>query len=102
MCGIILFWLMYIVSAIIIYHLISCIYVKGRVDSGHYRNKYFKTNEDKRLKHPLYFIVLMFVCFVFPIVNIGIPLACLLYRVCSEDGQEHNKYYCKSIFTKEY
>lgn len=99
--GIIIFWIHYIIAAILLYHLLRCIYVKGEVDKSLYRAEYYKTENDKRLKHPIWIILIYITIFLIPILNIFLLAMCIaqkLYCDCEEDG---DPYYCKSVFTKE-
>ena len=102
MFGIILFWLQYIVAGVVLYHILKCIYVKEKkTDSGYY-TKYIRTENDKRLKHPLWLVMVFIISFLIPIWN-WISLSFYLgFRMISDRGSEYNPYYCKSIFTKEY
>lgn len=100
--GIFLFWLHYIVAAIILYHILRCLYVKGNVDKSRYRWEYTKTNNDERLKHPLWLVLIFFIVFLIPVLNIIILSAYLAFRATCEDGESGNPYYCKSALTKKY
>ena len=102
MVGIILFWLQYIIAAICLYHIANCIYVKGDKQKGSYRPKYLRTDQDKKLKHPLWLLILFFSVLLVPVLNIFIFIPYLLYRTNCEYGEEYNPYYCKSIFTNKY
>ena len=101
MIGVILFWLQYVVAIVCLYHIINCIYVKGGKQEF-YRSKYFRTDQDKKLKHPLWLLIIFFAVLLIPVLNIVVFILYLLYRTYCEDGEEYNPYYCKSVFTKEY
>jgi uncharacterized membrane protein YdjX (TVP38/TMEM64 family) len=102
MFGIILFWFTYILSAILLYHILRCIYIK-QIDNNKYgRKTYKRTDDDKRLKYPLWVILLLFLIFFIPFLNLIVYVGHLCFRLICEDGDEHNPYYCKSIFTQKY
>ena len=104
MFGIILFWLHYIIAAVLLYHSLRCIYVKTFDSTTKYGGyKLYKiTENDERLKLPLWVIISFFIVFFIPILNLLVFFAYLCGRLINENGSEHNKYYCKSIFTKKY
>ena len=100
--GLFIFWLQYIISGIVLYHILKCIYVKQKTNKSLYSATYERTSEDKKLKHPLWLVLLFILAFCIPIVNIlslGIYLG---FRTINANGSTYNPYYCKSIFTKEY
>ena len=102
MFGVIIFWLHYIIAGILLYHILRCIYVKQRTSKNLYNATYEKTNDDKRLKHPLWLVLLFILAFCIPIINISSLGTYLTFRMVNKSGSTHNPYYCKSIFTKEY
>jgi len=103
MFGIILFWIHYIVAGILLYHDLRCIYVKSKSSTNTYRGKIYEiTEKDQRLKLPLWIIVLFFIVFFVPVLNLFVYTTYLCARLINEYGSEYNKYYCKSIFTKKY
>ena len=102
MAGIILFWLQYIIAVICLYHIVNCIYVKEGNEQKSYRSRYFRTNQDKKLKHPLWLLILFFAILLIPFLNIIVFIPYLLYRAYCENGEEFNPYYCKSVFTNKY
>ena len=103
MFGVILFWIHYIIAGIVLYHDLRCIYVKSQCGTIKYGNKLYKiTENDERLKLPLWGIILLFIAFLIPVFNIIACSAYLCGRLINENGSEYNKYYCKSIFTKKY
>lgn len=104
MFGIILFWIQYIVAAILLYHSLWCIYVKVDTNKSEYnRYRTYKiTENDERLKSPLWMIILFFTVFFVPFLNLTTYAGYLCYRLINDRGSEYNKYYCKSIFTKKY
>ena len=100
--GIFLFWFQYILSAILLYHILRCIYVK-KVDGDRYgRKKYIRTDNDERLKYPLWIILLLIIVFFVPVLNFIVYIGHLCFRLICEDGDKYNPYYCKSIFTQKY
>ena len=102
MFGIFLFWLHYIIAAVLLYHDLRCIYVKTECEDK-YRSKIYKiTENDQRLKLPLWVIILFLIVFFIPFLNLFVYTAYLCARLINEYGNEYNKYYCKSIFTKKY
>jgi len=102
MVGIILFWLQYIIAVICLYHIVNCIYVKGNKQKGLCGYVYSKTDQDKRLKQPLWLLILFFTVLLIPILNIITFIPYLLFRTNCEIGEKHNPYYCKSVFTNKY
>ena len=103
MFGVILFWVHYIIAAVLLYHNLRCIYVKSECNNTKYGYKLYKiTESDKRLKLPLWSIILFFIAFFIPVFNLIVFTAYLCGRLINESGSEYNKYYCKSIFTKKY
>lgn len=104
MFGIFLFWIHYIIAGILLYLILRCIYIKGEDDKGKYSNykKYTKTDNDRRLKHPLWAILLFLFVFIIPMLNILVFIGYLLCMTINIDGNELCRYYCKSIFNKEY
>jgi len=105
MIGTILFWLQYIVAVICLYHITNCIYVKGNKQErsrSYNRFEYSRTDQDKKLKHPLWLLIIFFAVLLIPILNIIVFVSYLLHRTCCEDGEDYNPYYCKSVFTNKY
>ena len=101
MFGVILFWLDYIVSGILLYHILRCIYVKKK-DNSKYTTAYYKSDDDEKLKYPLWQILLFLLTFLIPIVNLFVYIIYLCVKLINDWGSEYNKYYCRSFFTKEY
>lgn len=92
MIGTILFWLMYIISGLTVYTVLRCTYIRKEL-------KYKKYEEtDERLKHPLWFIILLIIGFLIPMVNIMIPIATILIYYIDD----YRGYYYKSFLTKKY
>lgn len=92
MIGTILFWLMYIISGFAVYTILRCTYVKKEI-------KYHKYEEtEERVKHPLWFIILLIIGFLIPVVNIAIPIIMILLYVMDD----YCDYYYKSFLTKKY
>lgn len=100
MIGTFLFWSQYIIAVILLYHILRCTYVKHiKVDK--YSKEYIITDTDKKLKHPLWLLIVLIMITTIPVVNIAILFGYLL-SVVGDGSSKYNKYYCKSIFTKEY
>lgn len=99
--GIFIFWLHYIIAFILLWHIFRCIYVKkDKLDK--WGNKvYERTEDDKRLKHPLWLILVFIMILCIPILNIIGFIPYLVFRALSYNGDERNPYYIKSIFTKQ-
>jgi hypothetical protein len=76
--------------------------VKHSVTKGYIFNDYKKTDTDKRLTHPLWAVILFLVILCIPILNLIVFITYLAFRLIDEAGSNHNPYYCKSLFTKEY
>jgi len=103
MLGIIIFWIHYVVAAILLYHLLRCIYVKGESYKTTYRTVYKISDLDKRLKQPLFVIILLIIVFFIPVLNILVFSGGMCkYLVTTEGDSDYNKYYCKSFLTKKY
>lgn len=97
--GLFLFYLHYIIAGILLYLILRCMYIKGDVKNC----KHYKTDNDKRLKHPLWLIILYLFVFMIPVVNIIIFTAYLVVQTINFDGRpEYCEYYCKSFLNKEY
>lgn len=101
-----LFWISYIVAAIIFYHIFRCVYVKtGRVTENDWGDSiYHKTATDPRKKYPLYVWILGIFVYLLPILNVFALTVSLVVILFPEIGitESSSRYYCKSIFTKEY
>ena len=100
--GILIFWLQYVVAGILLYHILRCIYIKKDTDTRGYKTKYRKTENDERLKHPLWLLIIAFIILTIPFLNIFVFGFYLSHKVICESGEEYNPYYCKSAFTKKY
>ena len=100
--GVILFYLHYVVAAVLLYHILRCIYVKQPVEYKYSSTTYEITDHDKRLKYPLWFIIVLGIIFITPIINVFGLGAYLIFKVTNTDGSKYNKYYCKSSLTKKY
>ena len=100
--GILIFWIHYIIAGILLYLILRCIYIKNENKITYGGNSYYKTNNDKRLKHPLWSILLFLFSFIIPIFNIIVFTIYLLYMTIDMDGNDNCRYYCKSFFNKEY
>lgn len=103
--GILIFWLHYIIAGILLYLILRCMYIKEskpNTNNVSYYKKYIKKDNDARLKHPLWAIILFLFAFVIPVLNLVVLITYLLYMTVDSDGSEHCRYYCKSFFNKEY
>ena len=100
--GILLFWIDFIISVILLYNILFCIYVKGKSFKEEYSTKYEKTDYDKRLKHPLWVIILFTTILFIPGLNLVVYIVYLSAMLLNEYGDKYNKYYSKSIFTKKF
>jgi len=99
--GIFIFWLHYIIAFILLWHILRCIYVKKGKSDKWGNNVYEKTEDDKRMKHPLWLILVFIIALCMPILNIVVFILYLLFKVLCEEGDEKNPYYIKSVFTKQ-
>lgn len=99
--GVFIVWLHYTIAFILLWHILCCIYVKkGKPDE--WGNKvYERTEDDKRLKHPLWLVLVFIMVLCIPILNIIVFIPYLLFRALCERGDERNPHYIKSIFTKQ-
>jgi len=97
--GIFLFWFSYIIAGIFLYNILFNIYTKtvARKTShyGYSSSEYEITENDKKLKHPLWLVIVFCIVFLIPIVNIFVFAGYLAGKSCDD------KYYVKSVFTKE-
>lgn len=101
--GVLIFWLHYIIAGILLYLILKCIYVKeNKPNNLSYYKTYTKTDNDPRLKHPLWAIILFLFAFVVPIFNLVVLITYLLNMTINSNGSEYCRYYCKSFFNKEY
>lgn len=99
--GVFIFWLHYVIAFILLWHILCCIYVKkGKSDSWG-NNKYERTEDDKRMKHPLWLVLVFIMVLCIPILNIIVFISYLLFRALCENGDDRNPHYIKSIFTKQ-
>ena len=53
------------------------------------------------MKHPLWLVLVFIMVLCIPILNIVVFIPYLLFRALSENGDERNPHYIKSIFTKQ-
>ena len=95
MIGIILFWIVYIVAALLLYTIIFKTYDKTKVQLK-YNSEYRITDNDVRHKYPLWLILLGVIIYFIPGFNIAI-YAGFMCIFSSE-----NDVYFKSFLTKEY
>lgn len=99
--GVFIFWLHYVIAFILLWHILRCIYVKkGKADRWG-NTIYERTEDDKRLKHPLWLVLIFIMVLCTPFVNIAIFVPYLLFRALCENGDSRNPHYIKSIFTKQ-
>lgn len=97
--GNIFFWIINIISLILLYHLIFCIYEKSIVKPG-YCKEYEASENDKRVKLPIGIIILLCVIELVPILNIIVFTGISMYVILGDSGPRWSKYYFKSVFTK--
>lgn len=93
--GIFLFWFSYIIAGIFLYNILFNIYTKTLNRNGYYSSEYEITENDKKLKHPLWLVIVFCIVFLIPVVNIFVFAGYIGGKTCD------SKYYVKSIFTKE-
>lgn len=99
--GVFIFWLHYVIAFILLWHILRCIYVKkGKADRWG-NTIYERTEDDKRMKHPLWLVLIFIMVLCTPFVNIAIFVPYLLFRALCENGDARNPHYIKSIFTKQ-
>lgn len=98
--GNIFFWILDIVSLILLYHILFCIYEKSIVKGSNYCKEYEASENDKRLKLPIGIIILLCVIELVPILNILVYSGIFMYVILGDSGPRWSKYYFKSVFTK--
>ena len=99
--GIFIFWLHYIIAFILFWHIFRCIYVKKGKSNRWGNNVYEKTEDDKRMKHPLWLVLIFIMILCVPILNLIVFTIYLVAHAFCENGDIENPYYIKSIFTKQ-
>ena len=100
--GVFLFWAHYVIAFVLLWHILCCIYVKNNITKDIYGYiTYARSEDDKRLKHPLWLVLIFIMVLCIPILNIVAFVPYLLFRALSENGDKRNPYYVKSIFTKQ-
>lgn len=99
--GVILFWVHYVIAFILLWHILRCIYVKKGKSDRWGNNVYERTEDDKRMKHPLWLVLIFIMVLCIPILNIVVFVPYLLFRALSDSSDERNPHYIKSIFTKQ-
>ena len=99
--GVIIFWLHYVIAFVLLWHILRCIYVKKVTKDKWGYTIYTKSEDDKRMKHPLWLVLVFIMVLCIPILNIIIFIPYLLFRALSEWGDDKNPHYIKSIFTKQ-
>ena len=99
--GVFIFWLHYVIAFILLWHILRCIYVKKSKSDNWEDNVYERTEDDKRMKHPLWLVLIFIIVLCIPILNITVFVPYLLFRALSDRGDKRNPYYIKSIFTKQ-
>ena len=99
--GVFIFWLHYVIAFILLWHILRCIYVKKGKSDRWGNNVYERTEDDKRMKHPLWLVLVFIMVLFIPILNIAVFVPYLLFRALCERGDEKNPHYIKSIFTKQ-
>ena len=101
--GVFVFIIVYIIAFILLYHALRCIYVKEKYTSNRWGERSYEISEsDKRLKHPLWRILLFIIILFIPILNIIVYLIFILSKVLNDCSSDRNRYYLKSFLTKEY
>ena len=93
--GTFLFWYSYIIAGILLYNILFNIYVKTLNRNEYYSSEYEITENDKKLKHPLWLVIVFCIVFLIPVVNIFVFAGYIGGTTCDD------KYYVKSVFTKE-
>jgi len=101
--GVVIFWVHYVVAFILLWHILRCIYIKGDKKVDYWdRYKYQKTDNDERLKHPIWIVALFMLILCIPILNLIVFVAYIMFRAFTDSGSdESNPYYIKSLFTKK-
>ena len=99
--GVFIFWLHYVIAFILLWHILCCIYVKKGKSDRWGNNVYERTEDDKRMKHPLWLVLVFIMVLCIPILNIIVFISYLLFRALCENGDDRNPHYIKSIFTKQ-
>lgn len=99
--GVFIFWLHYIIAFILLWHILRCIYVKKGKSDRWGNNVYERTEDDKRMKHPLWLVLVFIIVLCTPILNLIVFIPYILFRALCERGDERNPHYIKSIFTKQ-
>ena len=101
--GVLIFWLHYIIAGILLYLILRCMYIKeNKPNDISYHKRYIKTDNDAKLKHPLWEIILFLFAFVIPVFNLIVLVIYLFNMTMDSSGSEYCRYYCKSFFNKEY
>lgn len=94
--GTILFWLMYIISAVLLYTIIFKTYDKTRVKDNYSSLPHYEiTDNDTRHKYPLWFILISVLAYFIPIVNV-------IFFILFMTLTPIDNVYFKSFLTKEY
>lgn len=92
MTGIFIFWGTYLISAIILYHILFCRYkVKCEWEGHHLKH----TNSGERHKTPLWELITLLIAFFIPVINVAISGIVLAAHLV--DGEV----YIKSFLTRE-
>lgn len=99
--GVFIFWLHYVIAFILLWHILRCIYVKKGKSDRWGNNVYERTVDDKRMKHPLWLVLVFIMVLCIPVANIIIFTVYLIFHAFCERGDERNPHYIKSIFTKQ-
>lgn len=99
--GVVIFWVHYVIAFILLWHILCCIYVKkDKIIKGY--TYYKKSENDERLKHPIWVVVLFMLILCIPILNLIVFVAYIMFRALTDRGSdESNPYYIKSLFTKK-
>jgi len=93
--GVIIFWLSYIIAAILLYHILRCSYKLIKVGD---RFDYTWEKTDKKDKLPLWQISLFILALFIPVLNLILYFLYIGYK-CNADV---DRIYINSFLTKKY
>lgn len=98
MFGIFLFWLQYVIAAILLYTILRCSYKYKYVEKAGSWNK-IQVKSDEKVKFPLWLIILFIMVLFIPIFNLMIFIPFMIIKTGSDVDE---RIYYKSFLTKEY
>ena len=104
MIGVIFFWIHYIIAIVLLYNILRCVYIKSEetVPTSHsYIRRYVATENDERLKYPLWIIILLILVLFIPVINI-VVYSLRMLSITNEAFGGDERYYCRSFLTKKY